>query len=119
MEPVSCARLKLSRIRDLEPKHAVQRYEHAAPGDLLHLDIKKLGRLVRPSHRVTGDRRDSVDGAGWEYVHVAIDDTRRTPSRPSKNVYEGLIILATSVAATFLKHRTWSQEMGGASFSGP
>ena len=49
-------RLKLSRMRDLEPKPAVQRYEHAAPGDLLHLDIKKLGRIVRPSHRVTGNR---------------------------------------------------------------
>jgi transposase InsO family protein len=70
-------RLKLSRMRDLEPKPPVQRYEHAAPGDLLHLDIKKLGRIVRPSHRVTGDRRDSVDGAGWEYVHVAIDDHSR------------------------------------------
>jgi transposase len=57
-------RLKLSRIRDLEPKPPIQRYEHAAAGDLLHLDIKKLGRIVRPSHRVTGDRRDSVDGAG-------------------------------------------------------
>ena len=70
-------RLKLSRMRDLEPKPPVQRYEHAAAGDLLHLDIKKLGRIVRPSHRVTGDRRDSVDGAGWEYVHVAIDDHSR------------------------------------------
>jgi transposase InsO family protein len=70
-------RLKLSRVRDLEPKPPVQRYEHAAAGDLLHLDIKKLGRIVRPSHRVTGDRRDSVDGAGWEYVHVAIDDHSR------------------------------------------
>jgi transposase InsO family protein len=70
-------RLKLSRMRDLEPKPPVQRYEHAAAGDLLHLDIKKLGRIVRPSHRVTGDRRDSFDGAGWEYVHVAIDDHSR------------------------------------------
>lgn len=55
----------------------MQRYEHALPGDLLHLDIKKLGRIERPSHRVTGDRRDSVQGAGWEYVHVAIDDHSR------------------------------------------
>jgi transposase InsO family protein len=70
-------RLKLSRMRDLEPKPAVQRYEHAAAGDLLHLDIKKLGRIARPSHRVTGNRRDTVDGAGWEYVHVAIDDHSR------------------------------------------
>jgi len=55
----------------------VQRYEHAATGDLLHLVIKKLGHIVRPSHRVTGNRRDSVDGAGWEYVHGAIDDHSR------------------------------------------
>jgi transposase InsO family protein len=70
-------RAKLSRMRDLEPKPPAQRYEHAAAGDLLHLDIKKLGRIVRPSHRVTGDRRDSASGAGWEYVHVAIDDHSR------------------------------------------
>jgi transposase InsO family protein len=70
-------RLKLSRIRDLEPKPPVQRYEHAHPGDLLHLDIKKLGRIARPSHRVTGNRRDRVAGIGWEYLHVAIDDHSR------------------------------------------
>lgn len=70
-------KLKLSRIRDLEPKPPVQRYEHAAVGDLLHLDIKKLGRIARPSHRVTGNRRDTVDGIGWEYLHVAIDDHSR------------------------------------------
>ena len=70
-------RLRLSRLRDLDPHPPAQRYEHAAPGDLLHLDIKKLGRIVRPSHRVTGNRRDSVEGAGWEYVHVAVDDHSR------------------------------------------
>ena len=53
------------------------RYEHAAPGDLLHIDTKKLGRIERPSHRVTGNRRDSVDGAGWEFLFVAIDDHAR------------------------------------------
>lgn len=41
------------------------------------MDTKKLGRIVRPSHRVTGDRRDTVDGAGWEFAHVAIDDHSR------------------------------------------
>jgi len=70
-------RFKLNRMRGLEPPPVVRRYEHEAPGDLLHLDIKKLGRIARPSHRVTGDRRDSVDGAGWGYVHVAIDDHSR------------------------------------------
>ena len=71
------ARAKLSRVRDLEPQPPVQRYEHAAPGDLLHLDIKRLVKIARPSHRVTGDRHDTVRGIGAEYVHVAIDDHSR------------------------------------------
>ncbi|CAM3706359.1 hypothetical protein BOBR111200_03960 [Bordetella bronchialis] len=62
----------LSHLSDLEPAEPVVRYEHDAPGELLHIDIKKLGRIVRPSHRVTGDRRDKVDGAGWDFVFVAI-----------------------------------------------
>ncbi len=70
-------RLKLNRIRDLEPQPAVVRYEHAAPGDLLHFDIKRLVRIQRPSHRVTGDRRDSVKGIGAEFLHIAIDDHSR------------------------------------------
>lgn len=71
------ARAGLSRLADLQPAEPVMRYEHDAPGDLLHIDIKKLGRIVRPSHRVTGNRRDGVDGAGWEFVFVAIDDHAR------------------------------------------
>ena len=70
-------RLRLSRMRDLEPRPMVQRYEHAHAGDLLHLDIKRLVRIAQPSHRVTGDRRDTVRGIGAEYVHVAIDDHSR------------------------------------------
>src|ERR1700757_3670084 len=57
-------RLKLNRIRHLEPRLPPNRYEHAAPGDMLHLDIKRLVRIQRPSHRVTGDRRDGVKGIG-------------------------------------------------------
>ena len=71
------ARLGLSSLRVLEPVRPIVRYEHVAPGELLHIDTKKLGRIVRPSHRVTGDRRDSVEGAGWEFAHVAIDDHSR------------------------------------------
>jgi transposase InsO family protein len=70
-------RLKLSRIRDIEPQLPPNRYEHAAPGDLLHLDIKRLVRIQRPSHRVTGDRRDGVKGIGAEFLHVAVDDHSR------------------------------------------
>jgi transposase InsO family protein len=71
------ARAGLSRLADLQPAEPVVRYEHGAPGDMLHIDTKKLGRIVRPSHRVTGNRRDSVDGAGWEMLFVAIDDHAR------------------------------------------
>ncbi len=71
------ARAGLSKLRDLEPAAAVRRYEHAAPGELLHIDTKKLGRIERPSHRVTGNRRDSASGAGWEFLFVAVDDHAR------------------------------------------
>ncbi|NJD05103.1 MAG: IS481 family transposase, partial [Methylococcaceae bacterium] len=67
----------LSSLKALDPAKPVVRYERAAPGELLHMDTKKLGRIVRPSHRVTGNRRDSVEGAGWEVAHVAIDDHSR------------------------------------------
>jgi len=70
-------RAHLSRWRDLVPAPAVVRYERDHPGELLHIDIKKLVRIVRPSHRVTGNRRDTVKGHGWEYVFVAIDDHSR------------------------------------------
>jgi transposase InsO family protein len=70
-------RAHLSRWRDLVPAPAVIRYERDHPGELLHIDIKKLVRIVRPSHRVTGNRRDTVKGHGWEYVFVAIDDHSR------------------------------------------
>jgi hypothetical protein len=57
------ARAGLSKLSDLELREPVQRYEHVEAGDLLHIDTKKLGRIERPSHRVTGNRRDSVDSA--------------------------------------------------------
>jgi transposase InsO family protein len=69
--------LGLSSLKALEPRIEVVRYEREQPGEMLHMDTKKLGRIVRPSHRVTGDRRDSTTGAGWEFAHVAIDDHSR------------------------------------------
>ena len=71
------ARAGLSLLSDLMPVEPVVRYEHAAPGDMIHIDTKKLGRIEQPGHRVTGDRRDTVDGAGWEMLFVAIDDHAR------------------------------------------
>lgn len=70
-------RLHLSRMRDLEPPTPIVRYEHAAPGDLLHLDIKKIGRFQAVGCRITGNRRGRIHRAGWEYIHVAIDDHSR------------------------------------------
>ncbi len=70
-------RLRLNRVRDLEPVPPVVRYEHPEPGDLLHLDTKKLARIVRPGHRIHGDRSRESYGAGWEFLHVAIDDHSR------------------------------------------
>lgn len=70
-------RLKLHRIRYLEPLPVYPRYEHQAPGDMLHLDIKKLGRFTSGVFHATGDERDRVRGGGYEYMHVAIDDHSR------------------------------------------
>ena len=70
-------RAGLNRLRSLDPPPPVVRYEHKHPGDLVHFDIKRLARIRRPGHRVTGDRRKESRGAGWEYLHVAIDDHSR------------------------------------------
>ena len=65
------------RLHVLDVPPTSRRYERAQAGELVHLDIKKLARIVRPGHRVTGDRRDTVDGAGWEFAHMAVDDASR------------------------------------------
>jgi len=70
------ARAGLSRLRDLEPSEPVVRYEHAHPGDMIHIDTKKLGRIERMGKRIPGSPYRSV-GAGWEVLFVAIDDHAR------------------------------------------
>ena len=70
-------RLKLNKIKMLKPAEPVVRYERQAPGDLLHIDIKKLARIVKAGHRITGYPRDETRGAGWEFLYVAIDDYSR------------------------------------------
>ena len=72
-------RLGLNRVSALEPAEPVRRYERQHPGELIHIDIKKLGRFDRVGHRITGDRRGQSNsrGVGWEFVHVAIDDASR------------------------------------------
>jgi transposase InsO family protein len=71
-------RAGLSRLKDLEPAEPVKRYEREHPGEMIHIDIKKLGRFERIGHRITGDPQQGKSrGAGWEFVHVAIDDASR------------------------------------------
>jgi transposase InsO family protein len=69
--------LGLSRLACLEPRPVIRRYEWEAPGQLLHLDTKKLGRIGQIGHRLSGDRRVRTRGIGWEFVHVCIDDCSR------------------------------------------
>jgi transposase InsO family protein len=73
------ARLGMGRLKLIDPKAPVQRYERARAGELIHLDIKKLGRFKRIGHRITGDRtgQSNARGIGWDFVHVAIDDATR------------------------------------------
>ena len=90
----------LSRLRALEPRPPVCRYERARPGELVHLDTKALGRIVRPGHRVTGDRRHQPRRVGWDHVHVCIDDATRlayVEVRPSLHGAEAAAFLARAV----------------------
>jgi len=70
-------RLALNRLKRLDIPLPPRRYQWENPGDLLHIDIKKLGRFEQAGHRVHGDRRRATRGAGWEFVHVCIDDASR------------------------------------------
>jgi transposase InsO family protein len=70
-------RLGMGRLKLLEPKPSVQRYERERAGELIHFDIKKLGRFNRIGHRISGERRPGNQRRGWDFVHVAIDDATR------------------------------------------
>ena len=72
-------RLGLNRLSALEPAEPPRRYQRDRPGELIHIDIKKLGKFNRIGHRITGHRigQSKSRGVGWEFVHVAIDDASR------------------------------------------
>ena len=72
-----CTKAGLSRLSKIDPPPAVRRYERAKAGELLHIDIKKLGRIGCVGHRITGDPSVRARNVGWEFVHVAIDDFSR------------------------------------------
>jgi transposase InsO family protein len=75
-------RVGLGRLSRLAPPEPPNRYERRGAGELLHVDVKKLGRIARPGHRVFGQSSQAgwqrrVFGQGWEYLHVCIDDATR------------------------------------------
>jgi transposase InsO family protein len=67
----------LARLKSLDPVEPIVRYERAAPGELLHIDTKRLGRIDGIGHRITGQRQHRSRGIGWDSVHLAIDDHSR------------------------------------------
>jgi transposase InsO family protein len=75
---VTCRRLGLNRLSKLEPPAPVIRYERDRPGELMHLDTKKLARIEAVGHRIHGDRRRMKRGVGWEYFHACLDDATRS-----------------------------------------
>lgn len=97
----------LQRLPSLEPPRAIRRYEMAAPGELLHVDTKKLGRIGRVGHRIHGDRRTRVRGIGWEALHVAIDAYSRV-------VYAEVLPdeRATTAAAFLSRALAWYAALG-------
>jgi len=100
-------RLELNNLAALEPAEPVRRYEREHPGELIHIDIKKLGRIDGVGHRITGDRRGQSnrrargEGLGWEYVHVCIDDASRVAFvqvMPSERKESSVAFLKAAVA---------------------
>lgn len=95
-------RAGLSRSRDIEPAAPVVRYEREHPGEMIHIDIKKLGRFERVGHRITDDRQQGRSRhAGWEFVHVCIDDASRiafSQILPDERKESAVAFLTASVA---------------------
>jgi len=96
-------RAGLSRLKDLEPTGPVRRYEREKPGELIHIDIKKLGKFSRIGHRITGDRKgqSNTRGVGWEFVHVCVDDASRiafTKIMPDEKAVSAVAFLKAAIA---------------------
>jgi transposase InsO family protein len=113
------ARIGLGKRSRLTPPEPPNRYERKRPGELIHVDVKKLGRIVVPGHRVTGNRRQHarrtragnqgryLGTAGWEFVHVCVDDATRLA------YVEVLPDEKGSTAAGFLRRAVdWFKGMG-------
>jgi transposase InsO family protein len=97
-------RLGLNKLSALEPAEPLRRYEREKPGELIHLDIKKLGRIGSIGHRITGRYPGAVNrhrGIGWEFVHVCIDDASRVAFvqlKPDQRKQSAVAFLEASIA---------------------
>jgi transposase InsO family protein len=95
-------RAGLSRLKDIEPAEPVRRYERQHPGEMIHIDIKKLGRFSQVGHRITSDpQKGRSRGAGWEFVHVCIDDASRiafTQILPDERKESAVAFLKAAIA---------------------
>jgi transposase InsO family protein len=96
-------RLGLNKLNALQPTVPVRRYERERPGELIHIDIKKLGKFDQIGHRITGDRTGQSNnrGIGWEFVHVCIDDASRiafSQIKPDERKRSAVAFLKAAVA---------------------
>ena len=95
------------KLAALQPPPPICRYERDHPGELIHFDIKQLARIVRTGHRVTGNRQhDHSPGAGWEFLHIAIDDHSRLAFAqllPDQTARSAILFLHAALAF-FAKH---------------
>jgi len=96
-------RLGLNKLKALDPPEPVRRYERENPGELIDIDIKKLGKFNRTGHRITGDRtgQSRTRGIGWEFVHVCIDDASRvafSQIMPDERKQSAVVFLKAAIA---------------------
>ena len=97
-------RLGLNKLSALEPAEPPRRYERERPGEMIHIDIKKLGKFNQIGHRITGDRKGQSNsrGVGWEFVHVCIDDASRVAfSRIMKSERKGCAVAFLKAAVAY------------------
>jgi transposase InsO family protein len=96
-------RLGLNKLSALEPAEPPRRYERERPGEMIHIDIKKLGKFDQIGHRITGDRKGQSNsrGVGWEFVHVCVDDASRiafSQIKPDERKRSAVAFLKAAVA---------------------
>ena len=99
-------RLGLNKLSALEPAEPPRRYEREQPGEMIHIDIKKLGKFNQIGHRITGDRtgQSNSRGVGWEYVHVCIDDASRVAfSKIMNTERQGCAVAFLKAAVAYYK----------------